>query len=177
MRKLKHEEIAKQRFTISELNKSDRFPIYGLLDNIRSLYNVGSMFRTADGARVEKLLLCGFTPSPPRKEIDKTALGSTQSVPWQYFPSPTDAILFLKERGIKICVLEHTNKSVPYYELKKTDFPICIIVGNEITGTSHDFIEHADIAIEIPMYGMKQSLNAAVAFGIAVFGSLAILNQ
>jgi tRNA G18 (ribose-2'-O)-methylase SpoU len=176
MRKLQYEEIAKQRFTISELNNSERFPIYGLLDNIRSLYNVGSMFRTADGARLSKLFLCGYTPYPPRKEIDKTALGATQSVPWQYASTPAEAIKILKDLDIKICVLEHTNKSRPYYDLSKNDFPLCIIVGNEITGISHEFIAHADLAIDIPMYGMKQSLNAAVAFGIAVFGSVAKLN-
>ena len=177
MRKLEHNEIAKKRYTVVELQNSERFPIYGLLDNIRSLYNVGSMFRSADGARCAKLFLTGYTPSPPRKEIDKTALGATESVPWQYIQSPLEAVKIIKQMGIRICVLEHTTQSRPYYELNKLEFPLCIVVGNEITGISHEIIENADMALEIPMYGMKQSLNAAVAFGIAVFGCVATLKS
>ncbi|MBI5020928.1 MAG: RNA methyltransferase [Ignavibacteriales bacterium] len=177
MRKLDHKEISKKRYTIAELQNSERFPIYGLLDNIRSLYNVGSMFRSADGARCAKLFLTGYTPSPPRKEIDKTALGATESVPWEYFQSPLEAVNIIKEMGIKICVLEHTTHSRPYYKLDGSEFPLCIVVGNEITGISREIIENADMAIEIPMYGMKQSLNAAVAFGITIFGCVSVLKS
>ena len=169
MRRLTHDEIAKQRYTIEQLKSVNRFPIYVLLDNIRSLYNVGSMFRTADGARVAKFFLCGFTPYPPRKEIDKTALGATESVPWEYHKDPLPLLSKLKDDGIRICALEHTNKSIPYYDLPVECFPLCLIVGNEITGISKDLIAFTDIAIDIPMFGMKQSLNAAVAMGIAVF--------
>jgi len=169
MRRLTHDEIAKKRYTIEQLKNVNRFPIYVLLDNIRSLYNVGSMFRTADGARVAKLFLCGFTPYPPRKEIDKTALGATESVPWEYHKDPLPLLSQLKTEGIRICALEHTNKSIPYYDLPVENFPLCLIVGNEITGISKDLIAATDIALDIPMFGMKQSLNAAVAMGIAVF--------
>lgn len=146
-----------------------RPPIYGLLDNIRSLYNVGSIFRTSDGALVRKLYLCGYTPHPPRKEIDKTALGATRSVPWEYYRDPLLAIDELRARGAKICVLEQTTHSKPYFDICKGDFPLCLVVGNEITGVTPRVIESADMAIEIPMGGIKQSLNAAVAYGIALF--------
>jgi tRNA G18 (ribose-2'-O)-methylase SpoU len=175
MRKLLHEEIAQRRFSLKQLEKEKRFPIFCLLEDIRSLYNVGSMFRTADGARVSKLFLCGYTPHPPRKEIEKTALGATNSVPWEYHRDPLPLIAELKSNGIKICVLEHTNTSTPYYRIQQSHFPICIIVGNEITGVSQQLIETADIAIDIPMFGMKQSLNAAIAFGIAVFDLVRVL--
>lgn len=169
MRKLSHSEIAKYRFTKEQLLKEARFPIYALLDNIRSLYNVGSIFRTSDGARVAKLILTGFTPYPPRKEIEKTALGSTETVPWEYIKDPLAAINQLKTQSIKICVLEHTNESKPYFTISKKDFPICLVVGNELTGVSTEVLDLADMAIDIPMFGLKQSLNAAVAYGIAVF--------
>ncbi|HLF15311.1 MAG TPA: TrmH family RNA methyltransferase [Bacteroidota bacterium] len=169
MRKLEHHEIAGKRFTASDLAKMERFPIYALLDDIRSLYNVGSIFRTADGARVARLILAGYTPSPPRKEIDKTALGATATVPWEYVSDPLEAIASLKRDGVKICLVEHTDISRPYDSLRAGDFPVCLVVGNEITGIRKEIVGAADMAIDIPMYGMKQSLNAAVAFGIAVF--------
>ena len=177
MRKLTHDEIAQQRIPPQEIAAAERYPIYGMLDNIRSLYNVGSMFRTSDGALLSKLYLTGYTPKPPRREIAKTALGSTESVPWEYFKNPLDAVDALKREGIKVCVLEHTTKSKPYYEITKADFPICLVVGNEITGVSHEVIEAADLAIEIPMFGIKQSLNAAVAYGIALFEIVMILKR
>jgi tRNA G18 (ribose-2'-O)-methylase SpoU len=175
MRKLLHEEIAQHRFNPEQLVKVQRLPIYCLLEDIRSLYNVGSMFRSADGARISKLFLCGYTPHPPRKEIEKTALGATNSVPWEYHKDPLPLISELKSLGIRICVLEQTDISTPYHRMQPSDFPICLIVGNEITGVSQRVIDAADMAIDIPMYGMKQSLNAAIAFGIAVFDFVRIL--
>ncbi len=177
MRKLSHGEIAGFRTPIEQIEGKTRVPIYALLDNVRSLYNVGSIFRTSDGAFIEKLYLCGFTPHPPRREIEKTALGSTQSVPWEYHRNPIEVIHLLRERHIKIVVLELTDESSPYYDVQPSDFPLCLVVGNEITGIRKEIIELADMAIEIPMYGMKQSLNVAVAYGIAVFGLLRILQQ
>ena len=140
-----------------------------MLDNIRSLYNVGSIFRSSDGALVKELLLCGYTPRPPRKEIEKTALGSTETVLWSYFANPLDAITRMKKLGVRVCVLEQTTDSVPYHKVLKREFPLCLVVGNEITGISPEVIAAADMAIEIPMFGTKQSLNAAVAYGIALF--------
>jgi 23S rRNA (guanosine2251-2'-O)-methyltransferase len=169
IRKLTHPEIAKQRFTPAELAEMERFPIYALLDDIRSLYNVGSMFRTADGARIARLILSGFTPHPPRREIEKTALGATATVPWEYVKSPLPAIESLKRAGVRICLVEQTDRSVPYDALSGADLPVCLVVGNEIRGIRKEIVDAADAAVEIPMYGMKQSLNAAVAFGIAAF--------
>ncbi|HAP34587.1 MAG TPA: RNA methyltransferase [Bacteroidetes bacterium] len=177
MQKLSHDEISRNRTKIEEISSIQRNPIFALADNIRSLYNVGSIFRSSDGALLNKLFLTGFTPFPPRKEIDKTALSSTNTVPWEYYKNPLDAVFQLKEKKIKVCVLELTNKSVPHYDLTKQDFPLCLVVGNEITGVSKEIIEQADMAIEIPMYGNKQSLNVAVAYGIVLYDCLRILRQ
>lgn len=177
MRKLTHDEIAQRRQSLEGLYKVDRLPVEVLLDNVRSLYNVGSIFRTSDGAMIKKLYLCGFTPHPPRKEIEKTALGATQSIPWEYQRDARDLLVNLKRGGIKVCVLELTTSSVPYYEIKKDDFPLCLVIGNELTGVSKDIVEIADLAIEIPMFGIKHSLNVAVAYGIALFELSRICRQ
>lgn len=175
MKKLTHEEISKNRSTPETLHKVKKLPVFVVLNSIRSTYNVGSIFRTSDGAMIEKLYLCGYTPHPPdnyekgNKEILKTALGSTESVKWEYHKNPKEIILKLKNKGIKICALEMTDKSIPYYQIKEEDFPLCVIVGNEITGVSQDLIDLCDFSIEIPQFGIKQSLNVAVAYGIAVF--------
>jgi tRNA G18 (ribose-2'-O)-methylase SpoU len=96
-------------------------------------------------------------------------LGSTLSVPWEYCPSPLSAIDVLRSDGYRICCLEQTNESVPYFSIRKTDFPLCLVIGNEITGVSQDIVTQCDLGFEIPMFGTKQSLNVAVAYGIAVF--------
>lgn len=175
MRKLTYEEITGKRYTPEHLKSEPRLPIYLLLDNIRSLYNVGSIFRSADGARITRLYLTGFTPRPPRREIEKTALGATLTVPWEYCKNPAEAIQRIKSQGITLCVLEHTSESRPYYLLPRNRFPLCLVIGNEITGVSGEFIDHADFAVDIPMYGTKQSLNVAVAAGIALFGCVRTL--
>ncbi len=177
MKKLTHEEISKNRSTIETLHQIKKLPVYVLLNSIRSSYNVGSIFRTSDGVMIEKLFLCGYTPTPNKKEVLKTALGSQDSVKWEYIKDPKEVIIKLKKSGIKICALEMTNKSFPYYEIKKTDFPLCMIVGNEITGVSQDLIDLCDFSIEIPQFGIKQSLNVAVAYGIAVFDLRRILDH
>ena len=159
------------------MEASERFPIYALLDNVRSLYNVGSIFRTSDGARLSKLFLCGYTPHPPRKEIDKTSLGATATVPWEYRKDAGELASKLKSEGIKICLLEHTSESIPYHYIRKTDFPLCLVVGNELTGISKEIIPHADMAVDIPMFGLKQSLNVAVAYGIALFDLVRTLQE
>jgi 23S rRNA (guanosine2251-2'-O)-methyltransferase len=175
MKKLTHEEISKNRSTLETLHKVKKLPVYVVLNSIRSTYNVGSIFRTSDGAMIEKLFLCGYTPHPPspdgkgNKEILKTALGSTESVKWEYSKDPTEVVLKLKNEGIKICALEMTDKSIPYYKVTKKDFPLCVVVGNEITGVSQELIDLCDFSIEIPQFGIKQSLNVAVAYGITVF--------
>lgn len=169
MRKLAHSEIASRRASVGSIRPIDRLPVIVIVDNVRSMYNVGSIFRTSDGVLLQKLILTGFTPTPPRKEIEKTALGSTESVPWEYVKEPRAAILNMKQAGIKTYCLELTDSTIPYYQVKPTDFPTCLVIGNEITGVSRDVIAECDGALEIPQYGIKQSLNVAVAYGIAIF--------
>ncbi|MCL5029839.1 MAG: RNA methyltransferase [Bacteroidetes bacterium] len=176
MKKLTHDQIAENRSTLETIHKVSKLPVYVLLDSIRSSYNVGSIFRTSDGVMIEKLFLGGYTPHPPksssssgRKEILKTALGSTESVKWEYVKDPEDVILKLKKDDVKICALELTSKSKRYYETCSKDFPLCLIVGNEISGVSQSLIDLCDFSIEIPQFGIKQSLNVAVAYGIAIF--------
>jgi 23S rRNA (guanosine2251-2'-O)-methyltransferase len=169
VKKLTHQQIASKRLIVDGIDEDLRLPVVVVVESIRSLYNVGSIFRTSDGALIRKLVLTGFSPYPPRKEIEKTALGSTKSVPWEYVQSPLQAVTALKTTGYKVCCLELTDSGVPYSSLEKSDFPLCLVLGNEITGVSKDVLGLCETALEIPMYGTKQSLNVAVAYGIAVF--------
>ncbi len=169
MRKLLHAELVEQRLSAGEADRAERHPVALLLHNIRSLYNVGSMFRTADAALAAELILCGYTPSPPRKEIEKTALGAVDTVPWSYQQSTACAIASLKERGYTVLALELTDKSRSYDEFCANDFPLCLVAGNEITGVDDDILALCDGAVQIPMFGVKHSLNVGVAAGIALF--------
>jgi 23S rRNA (guanosine2251-2'-O)-methyltransferase len=169
MRKLTHPEIAARRSKLDCIQPDQRLPVTVIVDSVRSLYNVGSIFRTSDGVLLEKLILTGFTPRPPRKEIEKTALGSTRSVPWEYLKQPLEAVRQLKQAGHKVCCLELTDSTIPYYNVSRNDFPVCLVIGNEITGVSKEVIAECDAALEIPQYGIKQSLNVAVAYGVAIF--------
>lgn len=146
-----------------------RFPIAGVLDNIRSAYNVGSMFRTAECAYIAELVLCGITARPPHRKVEKTALGTTQLVPWRYFADTMEAVQALRSEGWKIAALEITDESVPIQNVKRTDFPLALVIGNEVTGVDDRVLEFADMVVEIPQYGEKESLNVAIAFGIAVY--------
>jgi tRNA G18 (ribose-2'-O)-methylase SpoU len=168
MKKLELNEINQKRISPKEILKVTRNPVYVLLDNIRSLYNVGSIFRTADSALVEKLLLTGITGKPPRKEIDKTALGASETVPWEYYPKAMDALKLLKKQEIPIIILEHTDSNIDYKEMD-FPFPCCLVLGNEVYGIQEEIIDLADASIEIPMYGTKHSLNVSVAFGIVIY--------
>lgn len=169
LRKLSHSEISKSRLNHEAIGTASRTPLYALLDNIRSMYNVGSIFRSSDGAFLKKLYLTGYTATPEKSEVRKTALGAVETIPWEYSPDPLPVIQQLKRENVSIVTLEHTSGSIPYYELTPDIFPACIIVGNEITGISENILRHTDYAVEIPMYGTKQSLNVAVAYGIVLF--------
>jgi tRNA G18 (ribose-2'-O)-methylase SpoU len=169
MKKLTHEELGKKRISLDEAKSIKRHPIYVMCDNIRSIYNVGSIFRTSDAALIEKLYLTGYTPYPPRLEIEKVALGATNAVPWEYVKNPLDTLSELKEKGLKIAPLEITENSRDFKDIKKSDFPLCLVLGNELSGVSSEIIEMADFSIEIPQYGFKHSMNVSVAYGIAVF--------
>lgn len=167
-KKLSNEEIKGRRPGTEELKIIDRFPVAVIAENVRSLYNVGSMFRTSDGALIEKLFLCGYTGYPPRKEIDKTALGSVETVPWEHNTDTISVINKYKSEGYTIVALEHTDSSVPYLE-GDYRFPLCLMLGNEVEGLSEEAVALADYAVDIPMYGKKQSLNVSVAYGIVVY--------
>ncbi|MDO8584811.1 MAG: RNA methyltransferase [bacterium] len=150
-----------------------------ILYNIRSLFNVGSIFRTADAAGIEKLYLCGITPTPfdvfdrPRPEIAKVALGAEKTVPWEHARSTAKVIELLRRDGYKIVALEQSKKSVPYYTLRATRHAlrkVALIVGHEVKGVAPAILKRCDAVIEIPMYGKKESLNVGVAFGVVAFG-------
>lgn len=169
MNKLTHEEIKSLRLTEDEALNVTRNPVSVLCDNIRSIFNVGAIFRTSDSILAEKIYLTGYTPYPPRKEIEKVALGATRTVPWEYHKNPIDTIEQIKSNGIKIAVLEQTDSRNLIWDVKESDFPMCLVLGNEISGVSDEIIKQSDMSFEIPMYGFKQSLNVSVAYGIAAY--------
>ncbi len=158
-------DIEAKRLTIEENTLHPRFPYACLLANIRSLYNVGSIFRSADSFRVGKLFLAGYTEKPPRKEIEKTALGATELVPWTYNITIEESIQQAKSEGYSIVAVEHTTKSVDYMSFQPVR-PVCFVLGNELSGLRNEDLLLCDSAIEIPMFGVKHSLNVAVCTGI-----------
>lgn len=176
-RKLTHAEISENRSTLETLGNVTKLPVVVLLNSIRSSYNVGSIFRSSDGAQIEKIILSGYTPTPEKKEVLKTALGATESIEWVYSRDGISEVLSLKSRGYNIIALEQTETSLPYYDLSADSFPLCLIIGNEITGVSQDLLNLCDQAIEIPQFGIKQSLNVAVAYGIALYDLRRIFNN
>jgi len=148
--------------------ESQSAPVFGLLDSIRSVWNVGAMFRTADAVHLAGLFLSGMTATPPRADMEKTALGATLTVPWDYWENPTEAVRQLRNRGVAIVVLEQTPDAVPYHEYEY-EFPLCFVVGHEVQGVSPELVKLADAVVEIPMAGVKKSLNVAVSFGVLAF--------
>lgn len=170
-RKLSPEEILKTKKTVDEIRSLPRTPIVAVLDNIRSLYNVGAMFRTSDGLMVEKMYLCGMTGIPPRREIEKTSLGASETVPWTYKKKAIDAVKELKDKGYQIVALELTDPPV-HYAQAEFKFPAALVVGHEINGVSDEVMEMVDLSISIPMLGRANSLNVATAYGIAAYQML-----
>ena len=165
MEKLSHQEIVERQ---KEKQRGQRLPFCAVLNNIRSLYNVGSIFRSADGAGVEKLWLCGITGYPPNTMIAKTALGAQDKVTWEHQEDCLEVIHQLKAKGYRIVFLEQTKKSIPYQKFVPKA-PVCLVLGNEISGVSDELLKLCDDAIEIEMRGLKNSLNVSVAFGIAAY--------
>jgi len=151
-----------------ELHRQDRLPTYALLDNIRSVGNVGSIFRTADAVNLGGLYLCGMTGTPPRPDMEKTALGATETVPWDYWRRPEDAVADLQARGVTVVALEQTPAAVPY-DRHAYAYPVCFVVGHEVNGVSPAVLALADSTVEISMSGAKKSLNVAVGFGLMAF--------
>lgn len=144
-----------------------------ILDNIRSTYNVGSIFRTSDGAGIDKLFLCGITPTPDNPKVGKTALGAEHSVPWEHRWSVLETASELHDSGFMLLSLEGGASSVSIFdalpEISKTDRPLALAVGNEVSGIDPEVVKMSDMCIYIPMEGIKESLNVATAFGIAAY--------
>jgi tRNA G18 (ribose-2'-O)-methylase SpoU len=168
MKKLKLEEL--NRISVDEFKGAQKIPVCILLDNVRSMHNVGSAFRTADAFRIEKIFLTGITATPPHREIHKTALGSTESVAWQHFERTEDAVSKLKNDGYQIIIIEQTTESVSLQKfIPEKDKKYCLVFGNEVNGVSEPAIELGDVALEIPQVGTKHSLNISVCVGIIVW--------
>ena len=161
-----NDELKSDRPTLEEVKNIPRLPISILVENVRSVHNVGSIFRSADGFGAEKIYLSGYTACPPRDDLSKTALGADKSVRWEHFESPIDAAKNIINKGISLVLLEQTVTSKSIYDLEWT-FPLCFIVGNEVEGVSEELAKLATIHAEIPMRGIKQSLNVSVSTGVA----------
>jgi tRNA G18 (ribose-2'-O)-methylase SpoU len=178
MKRLTHEDLKQRRLSEKEAAAAERrFPLIAIIENVRSLYNVGSIFRTSDGARLEAIYTVGYTPHPPRTEIDKTALGATKTVPSEHFGTVEAAIDNCKELGFHIASLEQTSHTRSVYALEKGDFPLAIVIGNEVTGVSQEALDRSEFSLEIPMIGAKHSLNVAVAYGVAVFEAVRVFRD
>lgn len=146
----------------------NRIPVFALLENIRSLHNIGSMFRTSDGAGVKRLYFTGYTCPPPREQISKTALGAELTVPWTQYKRPLMAVRQLKKLGVTMVALEKTDRSLCIFDYRPRG-PVCLMVGNEVEGLSDRLLDAADVVVHLPMLGKKESLNVACAYSAAVY--------
>ncbi len=154
----------------TEFQEAMKLPVVLLMENIRSMHNVGSVFRTADAFLAEAIYLCGYTPRPPHRDIHKTALGATDTVRWIYSDSSVEAVLSLKSEGYRIIGVEQVAGSIPLQEFRLTpDEKIVLIFGNEVDGVSEEVLKFCDDCIEIPQFGMKHSLNVSVAAGMVLW--------
>lgn len=165
MKKLSMEEL--DRLSVEEFKATEKSNLYLILDDIRSMSNVGSVFRTADGFRTAKIYLCGITATPPHREIEKTALGATDSVAWEYRESAQELVEELKGKNIKILALEQADHSIYLQDFKpEKDASYALILGNEVFGVNEELIAAADAVIEIPQFGTKHSFNVSVSAGM-----------
>lgn len=168
MRKLKLEEL--NRPSVEEFKQQDKLPIVVVLDNVRSLHNVGSAFRTADGFAVEAIYLCGITAQPPHREIEKTALGATQSIEWKYFENVADAVEELKNNSYEIVAIEQAENSVSLLDFEPSrDKRFALFFGNEVNGVSEEVMKEIDVCLEIPQFGTKHSFNIVISTGIVLW--------
>jgi 23S rRNA (guanosine2251-2'-O)-methyltransferase len=167
-KKLSMEELGRK--SVAEFRTAEKSPVVVVLDNVRSMHNVGSVFRSADAFLVRGIYLCGYTPRPPHRDIHKTALGATETVHWEYEPEIIGLINRLKQEGFTICAVEQAEGSIPLQELEwKADQKIALVFGNEVDGVQDEVMALCDICIEIPQSGMKHSLNISVAAGIVLW--------
>jgi tRNA G18 (ribose-2'-O)-methylase SpoU len=158
------------RKSVEEFKGSEKIPVIVVLDNIRSMHNVGSVFRTADAFLLKAIYLCGYTPQPPHRDIHKTALGATETVDWKYFSEAAVAVQGLRNEGYNIFAIEQVNKSIPLHQFKTGEYgKLAVVFGNEVSGVGEQVLKLCDGCIEIPQYGMKHSLNVSVAAGIVLW--------
>ncbi|HXD78360.1 MAG TPA: RNA methyltransferase [Puia sp.] len=168
MRKLGMDKLGRK--SVNDFRRSEKMPIVVVLDNIRSMHNVGSVFRTADAFLVRGIYLCGYTPQPPHRDIHKTALGATETVDWRHFATTADAIRELKAQGFTVLAVEQTEGSARLTELGKTwTGPVAVVFGNEVSGVDNSALALCDGSVEIPQWGMKHSLNVSIAAGIVLW--------
>jgi 23S rRNA (guanosine2251-2'-O)-methyltransferase len=176
IRKLKLDEL--NRASVEEFKEQDKLPVTVVLDNVRSMHNIGSIFRTSDGFAVEQVCLCGITAQPPHREIEKTALGATQSVNWTYFETPLQAVEQLRQDGYQIIAVEQAKNSIMLNEFNPdATKKYALVFGNEVNGVSDEVMQNIDACIEIPQFGTKHSFNIVVSAGIVLwdfFAKLAI---
>ncbi len=175
MRKLKNSEL--NRLNIDDFKKATKTPLIIILDNIRSLNNIGTVFRTSDAFLVEKIYLCGITATPPHNDIRKTALGSTETVDWEYAANTIDIINKLTLNNVNIISVEQTEHSVMLNKFQpKHNKKYALVFGNEVKGVTQEVINASDLAIEIPQFGTKHSLNIAVSCGVVIWDVFSKLN-
>jgi tRNA G18 (ribose-2'-O)-methylase SpoU len=159
-----------KRLTVEAFKAADKLPVIVVLDNIRSQNNIGSVFRTADAFRLQEVLLCGITATPPHREIQKTALGATESVAWQYFPTTIEAVTYLLAMGCQVMAVEQTEGSTMLQDfVPDPDASLAIIFGNEVDGIDDEVLKLAKGSLEIPQFGTKHSINISVAVGIVIW--------
>jgi tRNA G18 (ribose-2'-O)-methylase SpoU len=168
MRKLRNNEL--DRLSIEAFKTASKLPVTVILDNVRSLNNVGSVFRTSDAFRLEKIILCGITACPPHKEIHKTALGAEDSVDWEYYEDAMEAVQQLKTEHYTICSIEQVENSISLPDIKLSgNQKYALVFGNEVRGVQQNVVSNSDISIEIPQHGTKHSLNISVSAGIVMW--------
>jgi 23S rRNA (guanosine2251-2'-O)-methyltransferase len=168
MRKLSMDEL--NRKSVHEFKEAEKMPVVMVLDNIRSMHNVGSVFRTADAFLLRGIYLCGYTPQPPHRDIHKTALGATETVEWKYAETTVEAVQRLKDDGYKVFAVEQVQDSIPLHQFDMNEYaPVAVVFGNEVSGVEQEVIKLCDGCIEIPQLGMKHSLNISVAAGIVLW--------
>ena len=168
MRKLSMDEL--QRISAEEFKKENKTPLTLILDNIRSLSNVGSVFRTADAFLIKEIILCGITATPPHKEIQKTALGATESVAWRYVEDSVEAVVELQKQGVKVYAIEQADQKIWLQDFTwEAEQELAVVLGNEVKGVRDEVLEVVDACIEIPQFGTKHSLNISIAAGIVIW--------
>ena len=156
--------------SLGEYRQMEKLPVAVLLDNVRSMYNVGSVFRTSDAFLISEVILCGITGQPPHPEISKTALGAEESVKWKYYENALEAVKEKKKEGWCVCVLEQAHGSIPLQNfIPSSEFKYLLVAGNEVDGVNQDIVDLADFILEIPQFGVKHSLNVSVSVGIALW--------